>query len=57
MNMNSAIVHPYDIELEHLNVADPAIFEAGRKKPISGDYAMRRRCIIAKIVPLGLIGQ
>ena len=32
MNMNSAIVHPYDIELEHLNVADPAIFEAGQEE-------------------------
>ena len=32
MNMNSAIVHPYDIELEHLNVADPAIFQAGREE-------------------------
>ena len=30
--MNSAIVHPYDIELEHLNVADPAIFEAGQEE-------------------------
>ena len=32
MNMNSAIVHPYDIELEHLNVADPAIFQAGQEE-------------------------
>ena len=57
MNMKSAIVHPSDIELEQLNVADPAIFQAGGKKLISGDYAMKRRCIIAKTAPLGLIGQ
>ena len=57
MNMNSAIVHPYDIELEHLNVADPPSFRLGGKKLISGDYAMKRRCIIAKTALLGPIGQ
>ena len=30
MNMNSAIVHPYDIELEQLNVADRP--QAGREE-------------------------
>ena len=30
--MNSAIAHPYDIELEQLNVADPAIFQAGQEE-------------------------
>ena len=32
MNMSSAVVNPYDIELEQLNVADPAIFQAGQEE-------------------------